>query len=469
MKEEAENEHAAGAGAMRELPAVGYNDKLAPLSRQLAPFDKTATDMHHILPVHKTTVHGYVVDVRNKKLAYRGDLLHLALKVDDIFFLVLSSEYEENEECLIVREITANREFRDLLLYITPKELADLIIKDQHQVSVYQSGSAYDVSYFKDGVPGRMDIEHCLDWIKQARACGKLLPWRVRARAEGPYAVAASLMNSSLVTCSKPGEMHNPQFRNLVAGLSLENALREAVRATWLVSAKDQHAAKFRWKNAEYVPSSMQETMLDSEAMHESFWYKSFLPVMRKAVDELRQEAKDGKYDKQNSVPVINEDDEFVSLFQNLCFDMELVNEKGPFFVAEGSDIKEGVMIASCKDLPRKGERVCPSKLDGICAGMSQRQLLEYQKQECAENDARVKRRAKHSAAKTGEYDDKGQALCKREAASLSNLMCSKPNSHPSLNFVPCSSVEVPEVANVAAHEEAGRPRKIIKTIPQGE
>jgi len=106
---------------------------------------------------------------------------------------------------------------------------------------------------------------------------------------------------------------------------------------------------------------------------------------LRKVVEELRQEVKDGKHGERFAVPIISDRDDFVQIFKQLCFDKKLAKEKGPLYFTEGTHIVQGVLIGQAGDLPPKGERVCPTKLDGICSGMSKSQLQEYEDEQLIE------------------------------------------------------------------------------------
>ena len=89
--------------------------------------------------------------------------------------------------------------------------------------------------------------------IKEARQKGFLFPWSTRARGEGPYAPYMDSQYSkytSLLNCTQPLNMHDPEFKMVVRDMSLEGAYRDKMRATWLLPVKSKRDA-FKWKLAD--------------------------------------------------------------------------------------------------------------------------------------------------------------------------------------------------------------------------
>ena len=251
--------------------------------RQLKPFFSETEQKMLLAPHKRMTVHDYIESVREKWSLYVGDVVHVQLGEEDMFFLVLSAEKFNGETCLIVFELTANPDFDHLLLAITAVEIADMCRNETPEVNIYQEGSMYDMAYHPRGVNKRQAIKNeivCRHIIKEARDKGWLLPYFTRASGEGPFGVYKRVKHSSLLTLTHPRDMHNPEFKLGVRQLELENAYRNVVRTQWLLPAKND-SEKFKWdgdktkkweRAPEFQPRSEDNMMDDSEQANQEFW-----------------------------------------------------------------------------------------------------------------------------------------------------------------------------------------------------
>ena len=370
-----------------------HNDpKTTEIHRQLKPFYSAVEQKMLLDPLKTMTVHDYVEAVRENWRTYRGDVLHFLLGEDDMFFLVLSAEEYNGQTCLIIFELTANPDFDHLMLAITPVELADMCRSDPPEVNIYQEGSTFDRAYHPRGVPRRQAIKDyitCRRDIKKARDNGRLLPFFTRARGEGPYGRYNRIKHSSLLTCTQPRDMHNPEFKLAVRNLQLEDAYRNVVRAAWLLPAKNASEV-FKWEHADrFKPRSEDELMDDGEQANQDFWRRALKP-MRKVLAEFKDEVKDGKYKRdieahaegcEISAPMISGDDDLVEIFK-LGLNKYFSKHKGPLYYVEGKSIVEGRRVITGKDAWLTTERSYKTKLDGICSGMSKRKLKEYEQEQ---------------------------------------------------------------------------------------
>ena len=364
--------------------------------RQLKPVFSAAEQKVLLFQHTGKTVCDYIEGVRESWSKYVGDVMHFQLGEEDMFFLVHSAEEYNGQTCLIISELTANQNF-DCLLAITGEEIADMCVSDPPEVNIYQEGSIFDLAYHPRGVIGRQDIKDeivCRRDIKEARKKGWLLPFFTRARGEGPYASRKNIKHSSLLTCTQPRDMHNPQFKLAVRQLQLENAYRELIRAQWLLPAKNASEA-FKWSSADqFKPRSEYEMMDDSEQANEDFCRRVLKP-MRTLLADFEQEVKDGLYKRdveaeadgcEISAPKISRIDRFVHIFK-LGLNKQFAAKKGPLYYVEGKNIVEGRSVITGKDHWPTTERSSArswykTKLDGICNGMSEHQLKEYEREQ---------------------------------------------------------------------------------------
>jgi hypothetical protein len=373
------------------VPKVFQDPKTTYITRQLA------SKNGEMNPCDSYTVEEYFTSVQNNWQKYVGDVLHYRNPVSDIYFLVLevqeltddskgksktqscshdTKDANWDEKCLMVRELTNNPQFVDVVIMLKSQDITNLIQGDEPEVIVYQAGSAYDLAHVPFGATVRMGIQDCGRWIDYAREHDKLVTWATRARGAGLYAESTEALRSKLM-CTQQRDMAVPEIRELVASINIEKSIRAAMLARWLIPVANAEDASFTWFKAKTEVDSLETLISNAEMCEESFWYGPFLHKMRGAVKKYAEKVK--LKNPERKVPVISDDNDEVDLLHKVCFDKTLTTEVGPFYICEAERIEEGFLLGTkTEGLPREGELVDVTKCNGICSNMNKQELEHY-------------------------------------------------------------------------------------------